>query len=150
MFFSTSISYQKIRLRPAKIAADGPEHKQSNTRVQGARWYLAPEWLKNIGITAKMDDLQLWVIYRSSSLAGIMLNKKYLVRTEAILTDWASNFYSSTAVDELYQPWVHEEGGSSGWCHCHCGGPYHAQGDPDAAVEIPVPPVPACYISSIQ
>lgn len=139
------------------------DQTQTNTGIRGTRGYVAPEWFKNIGITAKVDVYSFGVILLELISCRRNVEQKIPDEDRTILTDWANDCYRSGCIDLLVES---DEEASLDmkrvqrfvavalWC---------IQEEPamrptmhkvtqmlDGAVEIPVPPDPASYISSIQ
>ncbi|XP_021319170.1 G-type lectin S-receptor-like serine/threonine-protein kinase LECRK4 [Sorghum bicolor] len=50
----------------------GTNQTQTNTGIRGTRGYVAPEWFKSIGITAKVDVYSYGVILLEQSVVGII------------------------------------------------------------------------------
>jgi hypothetical protein len=75
---------------------------QTNTGIRGTRGYVAPEWFKSIGITAKVDVYSYGVIL----LELICCRRNVELAAEEdkkILTDWANDCYRCGRVDLLVE-----------------------------------------------
>jgi len=75
---------------------------QTNTGIRGTRGYVAPEWFKSIGITAKVD------VYSYGVILLELISRRRNVELEAaedkkILTYWASDCYRCGRVDLLVE-----------------------------------------------
>ncbi|KAF0913079.1 hypothetical protein E2562_020232 [Oryza meyeriana var. granulata] len=139
------------------------DQTQTNTGIRGTRGYVAPEWFKNIAITAKVDVYSFGVILLEIVCCRRNVEKDMTNDDRAILTDWANDCYRSGRTDLLVEgdeeasfdiKRVHRFLAVALWC---------IQEDPamrptmhkvtqmlDGAVEIAMPPDPASYISSLQ
>lgn len=139
------------------------DQRRADIVVRGTVGYIAPEWFKNMGITAKVDVYSFGV-----TLLEIICCRKILERVveneeAAVLTDWVNSCYRNGRLDMVV-------GGDEEalfdmrrverfvtvaiWC---------VQEEPslrptmwkvaqmlDGAAAVPVPPDPSSYISSIQ
>ncbi|BAS89678.1 G-type lectin S-receptor-like serine/threonine-protein kinase LECRK1 [Oryza sativa Japonica Group] len=139
------------------------DQTQTTTGIRGTRGYVAPEWFKNIAVTAKVDVYSFGVILLEIVCCRRNVEQDIIDEDRAILTDWANDCYRSGRIDLLVEG---DEEASFDikrvqrflavalWC---------IQEDPamrptmhkvtqmlDGAVEIAVPPDPASYISSLQ
>jgi serine/threonine protein kinase len=134
---------------------------QTNTGIRGTRGYVAPEWFKNIGITAKVDVYSFGVI-----LLELICCRRNVeleaAEDKKILTDWANDCYSCGRVDFLVEgddeallnlTKVERFVAVALWC---------LQEDPtirptmlkvtqmlDEAAAVPTPPHPSSFISSL-
>ena len=134
---------------------------QTNTGIRGTRGYVAPEWFKNIGITAKVDVYSFGVI-----LLELICCRRNVeleaAEDQKILTDWANDCYSCGRVDFLVEgddeailnlTKVERFVAVALWC---------LQEDPtmrpkmlkvtqmlDEAAAVPTPPDPSSFISSL-
>jgi hypothetical protein len=80
----------------------GTNQTQTNTGIRGTRGYVAPEWFKSIGITAKVD------VYSYGVILLELISHRRNVELEAaedkkILTYWASDCYRCGRVDLLVE-----------------------------------------------
>jgi len=80
----------------------GTNQTQTNTGIRGTRGYVAPEWFKSIGITAKVD------VYSYGVILLELISRRRNVELEAaedkkILTYWASDCYRCGRVDLLVE-----------------------------------------------
>ncbi|KAF7013423.1 hypothetical protein CFC21_027507 [Triticum aestivum] len=136
---------------------------QTNTGIRGTRGYVAPEWFKNIRITSKVDVYSFGVILLELVCCRRNVEVEIADEEQAILTYWANDCYRSGRIDLLV------EGDDEAifnikkaehfvavalWC---------LQEEPtmrptmhkvaemlDGAVQIPTPPDPSSYISSLE
>ncbi|KAL5213602.1 hypothetical protein ABZP36_002754 [Zizania latifolia] len=136
---------------------------KTNTGIRGTRGYVAPEWFKNISVTAKVDVYSFGVILLEIVCCRRSVEQDMAYDDRAILTDWANDCYRSGRIDLLVEG---DEEASFDmrrvqrfltvalWC---------IQEDPamrptmhkvtqmlDGSVEIAMPPDPESYISSLQ
>ncbi|AES94317.1 putative protein kinase RLK-Pelle-SD-2b family [Medicago truncatula] len=80
------------------------DQSRTNTMVRGTRGYVAPEWFKNVPVTAKVD-----VYSFGAMLLEIVCCRKSVVLMEsgeeekAILTDWACDCYMEGRIDALVE-----------------------------------------------
>jgi hypothetical protein len=75
---------------------------QTNTGIRGTRGYVAPEWFKSIGITAKVDVYSFGVI-----LLELICCRRDVeleaAEDQKILTDWANDCYRCGRIDFLVE-----------------------------------------------
>ncbi|KAM3392906.1 hypothetical protein ACQJBY_013846 [Aegilops geniculata] len=135
---------------------------QTYTGIRGTRGYVAPEWFKNIGITSKVDVYSFGVILLELVCCRRNVEVETANEEQAILTYWANDCYRCGRIDLLV------EGDDEAnfnikkaerfvavalWC---------LQEEPtmrptmlkvtqmlDGAVQIPMPPDPSSFISSL-
>ncbi|CAM0907972.1 unnamed protein product [Alopecurus aequalis] len=136
---------------------------QTNTGIRGTRGYVAPEWFKNIGITSKVDVYSFGVILLELVSCRRNVELEIAEEDRAILTYWANDCYRCGRIDLLVEG--DEEAifnikkaerfvAVALWC---------LQEEPtmrptmlkvtqmlDGAVQIPTPPDPSSFISSLQ
>ncbi|CAI8589116.1 unnamed protein product [Vicia faba] len=80
------------------------DQSRTNTMIRGTRGYVAPEWFKNVPVTAKVD-----VYSFGSMLLEIVCCRKSVVLMEpgeeekTILADWACNCYMEGRIDALVE-----------------------------------------------
>ncbi|KAF7013421.1 hypothetical protein CFC21_027505 [Triticum aestivum] len=136
---------------------------QTNTGIRGTRGYVAPEWFKNIAITSKVDVYSFGVILLELVCCRRNVEVEIADEDQATLTYWANDCYRCGRIDLLV------EGDDEAifnmkkaerfvavalWC---------LQEEPmmrptmlkvtqmlDGAVQIPIPPDPSSFISSLQ
>ncbi|XVF13446.1 hypothetical protein REPUB_Repub08aG0208600 [Reevesia pubescens] len=77
------------------------DQSRTRTMIRGTRGYVAPEWFKNVPITAKVDVYSFGVM-----LLEIICSRKSVVMNSAeeeraILTDWAYDCYIEGRLDVL-------------------------------------------------
>ncbi|CAI0417850.1 unnamed protein product [Linum tenue] len=86
------------------------DHTRTKTVIRGTRGYVAPEWFKNVAITAKVDVYSFGVML----LEIVCCRKSVEMEMEAILTDWAYDCYAGGRMDLLVgkeEAAVMEDGG---------------------------------------
>ncbi|CAM0907969.1 unnamed protein product [Alopecurus aequalis] len=136
---------------------------QTNTGIRGTRGYVAPEWFKNIGITSKVDVYSFGVILLELVCCRRNVELEIADEERTILTYWANDCYRCGRIDLLV------DGDDEAnfnikkaerfvavalWC---------LQEEPtmrptmlkvtqmlDGAVQIPTPPDPSSFISSLE
>ncbi|XP_004511723.1 G-type lectin S-receptor-like serine/threonine-protein kinase LECRK1 [Cicer arietinum] len=80
------------------------DQSRTNTMIRGTRGYVAPEWFKNVPVTAKVD-----VYSFGAMLLEIICCRRSVVLMEsgeeekAILTDWACDCYMEGRIDTLVE-----------------------------------------------
>jgi serine/threonine protein kinase len=76
---------------------------QTNTGIRGTRGYVAPEWFKNIGITAKVDVYSFGVIMLELICCRRNVELEVTEENRKILTYWAMDCYRCGRVDFLLE-----------------------------------------------
>ncbi|XP_062225226.1 G-type lectin S-receptor-like serine/threonine-protein kinase LECRK4 [Phragmites australis] len=136
---------------------------QTNTGIRGTRGYVAPEWFKSIGITAKVDVYSFGVILLELICCRRNVELEAAEEDKKILTYWANDCYRCGRVDFLVEgddeailnlKKVERFVAVALWC---------LQEDPtmrptmlkvtqmlDGAAAIPTPPDPSSVVSSLQ
>ncbi|KAK3145240.1 hypothetical protein QOZ80_4AG0326070 [Eleusine coracana subsp. coracana] len=76
---------------------------QTNTGIRGTRGYVAPEWFKNIGITAKVDVYSFGVILLELICCRRNVELEVTEEDKKILTYWAMDCYRCGRVDFLVE-----------------------------------------------
>ncbi|WVZ84084.1 hypothetical protein U9M48_031155 [Paspalum notatum var. saurae] len=76
---------------------------QTNTGIRGTRGYVAPEWFRNIGITAKVDVYSFGVILLELICCRRNVESEVVEEDKKILTYWASDCYRCGRVDFLVE-----------------------------------------------
>jgi serine/threonine protein kinase len=76
---------------------------QTNTGIRGTRGYVAPEWFKNIGITAKVDVYSFGVIMLELICCRRNVELEVTEEDRKILTYWAMDCYRCGRVDFLLE-----------------------------------------------
>ncbi|KAG0525092.1 hypothetical protein BDA96_06G025800 [Sorghum bicolor] len=76
---------------------------QTNTGIRGTRGYVAPEWFKNIGITAKVDVYSFGVILLELVCCRRNVELEAAEEDQKILTDWANDCYRCGRIDFLVE-----------------------------------------------
>nr|CAH67715.1 H0512B01.10 [Oryza sativa] len=135
---------------------------QTNTGIRGTRGYVAPEWFKKIGITSKVDVYSFGVILLELVCCRKNVELEVADEEQTILTYWANDCYRCGRIDLLVEgddeaifniKKVERFVAVALWC---------LQEEPsmrptmhkvmqmlDGAVQIPTPPDPSSYISSL-
>ncbi|KQJ81773.2 hypothetical protein BRADI_5g02980v3 [Brachypodium distachyon] len=136
---------------------------QTNTGIRGTRGYVAPEWFKNIAITSKVDVYSFGVILLELVCCRRNVELEIADEEQSILTYWANDCYRCGRIDLLVEgddeanfniKKVERFVAVALWC---------LQEEPtmrptmlkvtqmlDGAVQIPTPPDPSSFISSLQ
>jgi hypothetical protein len=136
---------------------------QTITGIRGTRGYVAPEWFKNIGITSKVDVYSFGVILLELVCCRRNVELEIADEERSILTYWANDCYRCGRIDLLVEgddeanfniKKVERFVAVALWC---------LQEEPtmrptmlkvtqmlDGAVQIPTPPDPSSFISSLQ
>jgi serine/threonine protein kinase len=76
---------------------------QTNTGIRGTRGYVAPEWFKSIGITAKVDVYSYGVILLELICCRRNVESVVAEEDQKILTYWANDCYRCGRVDLLVE-----------------------------------------------
>jgi len=76
---------------------------QTNTGIRGTRGYVAPEWFKSIGITAKVDVYSFGVILLELICCRRNVELEVAEEDQKILTYWANDCYRCGRVDFLVE-----------------------------------------------
>jgi len=76
---------------------------QTNTGIRGTRGYVAPEWFKSIGITAKVDVYSYGVILLELICCRRNVESMVAEEDQKILTYWANDCYRCGRVDILVE-----------------------------------------------
>jgi hypothetical protein len=76
---------------------------QTNTGIRGTRGYVAPEWFKSIGITAKVDIYSFGVILLELICCRWNVELEAEEEHHKILTYWANDCYRCGRVDFLVE-----------------------------------------------
>ncbi|XP_037483056.1 G-type lectin S-receptor-like serine/threonine-protein kinase LECRK2 [Triticum dicoccoides] len=135
---------------------------QTYTGIRGTRGYVAPEWFKNIGITSKVDVYSFGVILLELVCCRRNVELEIADEERSILTYWANDCYRCGRIDLLVEGDDEENFNIKKaerfvavalWC---------LQEEPtmrptmlkvtqmlDGAVQIPTPPDPSSFISSL-
>ncbi|XP_008808085.1 G-type lectin S-receptor-like serine/threonine-protein kinase LECRK3 [Phoenix dactylifera] len=139
------------------------DQTRTNTAIRGTRGYVAPEWFKNIGITAKVDVYSFGVMLLEIVCCRKCVEQEVGNEEGLILTYWVSDCYRDGMLELVVEG--DEEAAFDMkrverfvkvalWC---------IQEEPsmrptmqkvtqmlDGATSIPEPPDPSSYMSSIQ
>ncbi|KAI4368597.1 hypothetical protein MLD38_017139 [Melastoma candidum] len=136
------------------------DQTRTMTELRGTRGYVAPEWFRNMAISAKVDVYSFGVLL----LELICCRKNYKMATEEepemILVEWVSDCYHAGSLDPLVLDDEEATGDMNGverfvrtalWC---------IQEDPsqrptmkkvslmlEGAIPVPIPPDPCSFIS---
>ncbi|XP_058073446.1 G-type lectin S-receptor-like serine/threonine-protein kinase LECRK3 [Magnolia sinica] len=135
---------------------------RTTTSIRGTRGYVAPEWFKNMTITAKVDVYSFGVVLLEIICCRANVLPELEDGEDVILTDWVCDCYKKGRIDRLVED--DEEALSDTrklermvmvaiWC---------IQEDPslrpsmkkvtqmlEGAVEVAIPPNPSSFISSL-
>lgn len=139
------------------------DQTRTKTDIRGTKGYVAPEWFKNAGVTAKVDVYSFGVMLLEIICCRRNVDLELGEAEEAILTFWANDRFRDGRLDLLV------EGDEEAtldmrrverfvkvalWC---------IQEEPsmrptmhkvaqmlDGTVAVPIPPDPSSYISSLQ
>ncbi|KAF8666118.1 hypothetical protein HU200_053833 [Digitaria exilis] len=76
---------------------------QTNTGIRGTRGYVAPEWFKSIGITAKVDVYSFGVILLELVCCQRNVESEVAAEDQKILTYWANDCYRCGRIDFLVE-----------------------------------------------
>uniref|UniRef100_A0A0A9DW73 Receptor-like serine/threonine-protein kinase n=1 Tax=Arundo donax TaxID=35708 RepID=A0A0A9DW73_ARUDO len=136
---------------------------QTNTGIRGTRGYVAPEWFKSTGITAKVDVYSYGVILLELICCRRNVELEAPEEDKKILTYWANDCYRCGRVDFLVEgddeaifnlKVVERFVAVALWC---------LQEDPtirptmlqvtqmlDGAAAMPTPPDPSSFVSSLR
>jgi len=76
---------------------------QTNTGIRGTRGYVAPEWFKSIGITAKVDVYSFGVILLELICCRRNVDLEAAEEDKKILTYWANDCYRYGRIDLLVE-----------------------------------------------
>ncbi|KAG1326785.1 G-type lectin S-receptor-like serine/threonine-protein kinase LECRK1 [Cocos nucifera] len=146
----------------AKLLRTDQSHR-TNTGIRGTRGYVAPEWFKNVPITAKVDVYSFGVMLLEIICCRKSLGRGVGNEEVMVLTYWAYDYYREGRLDLLVE---NDEEAMADvsvverfvmvamWC---------IQGEPflrpsmqkviqmlEGAVAVPAPPDPSSYGSSIR
>ncbi|KAL3747779.1 hypothetical protein ACJRO7_016569 [Eucalyptus globulus] len=135
---------------------------RTNTGVRGTRGYLAPEWFRNMPISSKVDVYSFGILLVELICCRKNYKPEAEIEAQIVLVDWTYDCYHDGSVLKLVES---DEEASSDikrvrrfvmtalWC---------IQEDPtlrptmkeitqmlEGAVEVPVPPAPSSFMSSI-
>ncbi|KAL3747771.1 hypothetical protein ACJRO7_016561 [Eucalyptus globulus] len=135
---------------------------RTTTGVRGTRGYLAPEWFRNMPISSKVDVYSFGILLVELICCRKNYKPEVEIEAQIVLVDWACDCYHNRSVPKLVES---DEEASSDikrvrrfvmtalWC---------IQEDPalrptmkkitqmlEGAVEVPIPPVPSSFMSSI-
>ncbi|KAK3439468.1 hypothetical protein EUGRSUZ_C04338 [Eucalyptus grandis] len=135
---------------------------RTTTGVRGTRGYLAPEWFRNMPISSKVDVYSFGILLVELICCRKNYEPKAEIEAQIVMADWVYDCYHNGSVLQLVES---DEEASRDvkrvkgfvmialWC---------IQEDPalrptmkkitqmlEGAVEVPVPPVPSSFMSSI-
>lgn len=78
------------------------DQSQTHTAIRGTKGYVAPEWFRNMPITAKVDVYSFGVVLLEIICCRKSVDVENVSREEqGILTDWAYDCYQEGALDAL-------------------------------------------------
>ncbi|KAK1564688.1 hypothetical protein Q3G72_009260 [Acer saccharum] len=76
-------------------------HSRTLTMIRGTRGYVAPEWFKNVPVTAKVDVYSFGVMLLEIICCRRSVEMECEEENRAILTDWACECYAERRLDVL-------------------------------------------------
>ncbi|KAJ4753400.1 Serine/threonine-protein kinase [Rhynchospora pubera] len=140
------------------------DQTRTNTGIRGTKGYVAPEWFKNVGITSKVDVYSFGVILLEIVCCRRNVDQDIEDEEQVVLAYWVNDCYRDGRLSLVLPTWDEEAARDMRrierfvkvalWC---------IQEEPslrptmlkvtqmlDGAVDIPIPPDPSSYISSIQ
>lgn len=77
------------------------EQTRTHTAIRGTRGYVAPEWFRNMPITAKVDVYSYGIMLLEIICCRKSLDMENEKEEEIILADWAHDCYKGGKLDEL-------------------------------------------------
>ncbi|KAG6789231.1 hypothetical protein POTOM_005321 [Populus tomentosa] len=77
------------------------EQTRTHTAIRGTRGYVAPEWFRNMPITAKVDVYSYGIMLLEIICCRKSLDMESEKEEEIILADWAYDCYKGRKLDEL-------------------------------------------------
>ncbi|KAH9777071.1 G-type lectin S-receptor-like serine/threonine-protein kinase LECRK3 [Citrus sinensis] len=77
------------------------DHSRTHTMIRGTRGYVAPEWLKNAPVSAKVDVYSFGVMLLEIICCRKSVEMELEEEGRAILTDWAYDCYVEGRLDAL-------------------------------------------------
>jgi serine/threonine protein kinase len=140
------------------------DQTRTNTGIRGTKGYVAPEWFKNVGITSKVDVYSFGIILLEIVCCRRNVEQEIEDEDQIVLAYWVNDCYRDGRLDLVVPTWDEEAAQDMRrierfvkialWC---------VQEEPslrptmlkvtqmlDGAVDIPIPPDPSSYISTIQ
>ncbi|KAI0522886.1 hypothetical protein KFK09_005275 [Dendrobium nobile] len=139
------------------------DQTRTKTSIRGTKGYVAPEWFKDKPITSKVDVYSFGVVLLEIVCCRKNVEKDFVDDERIILTDWAYDCYTETKLEVLVQydadaitdhRRLERFVAVAIWC---------IQEEPsmrpsmkkvlqmlEGAVEVPIPPDPSSFISSIN
>uniref|UniRef100_A0A2N9F8P0 non-specific serine/threonine protein kinase n=1 Tax=Fagus sylvatica TaxID=28930 RepID=A0A2N9F8P0_FAGSY len=79
------------------------DQSQTLTHIRGTRGYVAPEWFRNMPITAKVDVYSYGVMLLEIICCRRSVDMETCEEETAILTDWAYDCYREGSLDALVE-----------------------------------------------
>ncbi|XP_050284584.1 G-type lectin S-receptor-like serine/threonine-protein kinase RLK1 isoform X3 [Quercus robur] len=79
------------------------DQSQTRTAIRGTKGYVAPEWFRNMPITAKVDVYSFGVMLLEIICCRRSVNVETIEEEKAILTDWAYDCYREGVLDPLVE-----------------------------------------------
>ncbi|KAK4607332.1 hypothetical protein RGQ29_001241 [Quercus rubra] len=79
------------------------DQSQTRTAIRGTKGYVAPEWFRNMPITAKVDVYSFGVMLLEIICCRRSVDVETIEEEKAILTDWAYDCYREGVLDPLVE-----------------------------------------------
>ncbi|KAM4083953.1 hypothetical protein ACB094_08G096100 [Castanea mollissima] len=79
------------------------DQSQTRTAIRGTKGYVAPEWFRNMPITAKVDVYSFGVMLLEIICCRRSVDVETIEEEKAILTDWAYDCYREGVLDALVE-----------------------------------------------
>ena len=79
------------------------DQSKTLTNIKGTKGYVAPEWFRNLPITAKVDISSFGVILLEIICCRRSVDMESIGEEKAILTDWAYDCYQEGRLDSLVE-----------------------------------------------
>ena len=76
---------------------------KTHTNIRGTKGYVAPEWFRNIPITAKVDVYSYGVMLLEIICSRRSVDLETIGEQQAILSDWAYDCYQEGRLDSLVE-----------------------------------------------
>lgn len=78
-----------------------PDQTRTTTRIRGTRGYVAPEWFRNMPITAKVDVYSFGILLLELVCCRKNVDREVEDEHEVILADWAYDCYTNGQIKLL-------------------------------------------------
>ena len=79
------------------------DQSKTHTNIRGTKGYVAPEWFRNISVTAKVDVYSYCVMLLEIICCRRSVDMETTGEEKAILTDWAYDCYQEGTLDSLVE-----------------------------------------------